>query len=93
MNEKNQTHPSLGAALLAVTDLLVQQRNVEGLKSLRGVVFALVRDDITNETVNIMEIGEYIDEATHGFTEGKTAEEIGTLSIRKLLESDRLQEF
>lgn len=75
----------LGKNLLLVSDTLVQSGDTSALKALHAVLVDMELKGYTADDVSLIEINEYVDMAIEALNQGKTAEEIKALSIRRLL--------
>jgi hypothetical protein len=79
----------VGKRFLALTDHLVDQRDLKGLQELNHILVKFIKGGIDGGEVSLIEIGEYISEALAGFEAGKTADAIKSSSIRQLLNTPR----
>lgn len=77
----------IGHSLLTVADSLVGSGDLIALNTLGDIVSKLiVTADIVDEEVSLTEIGEIIGEALDLLRRGKSADEVKSSSIRRLLD-------
>ena len=85
--EQNQIQISIGRNIIVVVDSLVDSKKLTALTALSEVITKLILTDVRDKEVSLVEINEYIGEASHQLRAGKTATEVKQSSIRKLLDS------
>lgn len=71
---------------ITLADHLIESRDTTGLDQLRKISFSILMEEIDVKQLSLIELNEYIDEATAMLEDGKATSEIVNLPIRKLLE-------
>ena len=73
--------------LLALTDSLILQKDVDDLVRLRHIILELYSSGFEVEKLSLIELNEYIDEACAALEANKDPKEIVNLKIRQLQNS------